>query len=74
MSISDYSDRLKSYTDGLADLGFPISEPTQVLTLLHGLSAPYHNMASIIKTKDPMPRFIDSCSMLALEEVDIKVP
>lgn len=74
MSISDYSDHLKSYADGLVDLGFPVSEPTQVLTLLRGLSAPYRNMASIIKTKDPMPNFIDACSMLALEEADIMVP
>ena len=74
LSFSDYSERLKSYADGLADLGFPVNEPTLVLTLIRGLSPTLRHMGTLIKSRDPLPTFSTACSMLELEEADLKTP
>jgi hypothetical protein len=58
MSILDYCQCLKSYTDALADVDQPVSDPTLVLTLLRGLNENYHDIASIIKTREPLPTFL----------------
>ncbi|GJN13239.1 hypothetical protein PR202_ga31589 [Eleusine coracana subsp. coracana] len=69
---SYYTEKLQSYSDGLADLIYAATKPTLVLTLFCGLSAPLCSMGSIIKTRDPLPTFSDTCSILALEEADLK--
>ena len=74
LSFSDYSERLKSYANALADLGFPVNEPTLVLTLIRGLSLTLRHMGTLIKSRDPLPTFNTACSMLELEEADLKTP
>ncbi|GJN06776.1 hypothetical protein PR202_ga24533 [Eleusine coracana subsp. coracana] len=73
MTINIYVKRLKSYADGLADLGFPMAESTLILTFFHGLTTPYCHMASIIKAKDPPPSLSDARSQLALEDSELKI-
>jgi hypothetical protein len=43
LSITDYCAKLKSLADNLRDVGQPISEPSQVMNLLHGLNPKYHH-------------------------------
>jgi hypothetical protein len=38
LSITDYTMRLKQLADSLRDVGYPVSEPSQVLNLLRGLN------------------------------------
>lgn len=68
MSIMLYAQKLKSYADALADIGQPVNDETLVLTLLRGLSENYRPMATVIKTKDPFPSFLQARSLLLLEE------
>jgi hypothetical protein len=60
MSILDYCQHLKSYTDAFVDVNQPFSNPTLVATLLRGVNENYHVIASIIKMKEPLPNFLGS--------------
>jgi hypothetical protein len=44
MSVLEYAQRLKDLADGLADLDQPVSVPTLLLALLHGVNELLRNM------------------------------
>lgn len=73
MTILDYSEKLQTYANGLRDLDQPVSDGTLLLTLLRGLNSVYRPMASIIKSMDLLPMFLEARSKLTLEESDLKV-
>ncbi|XP_062205189.1 uncharacterized protein LOC133907172 [Phragmites australis] len=72
-TILTYSQHLKSFDDALADLRQPVFEDTLVLTMLRGLSEPFYNIATVIKTKASFPEFLDTHSLLFLEKADLKI-
>lgn len=71
LPVLEYAQRLKDLADGLADLDQPVSDATLLLALLCGINEPLCNMASILKTKDPLPTFLQAQSLLALEESEL---
>jgi hypothetical protein len=73
MSILDYCQCLKSYANALANVDQPVGNPTLVPTLLRGLKENYHDIASIIKTREPLPTFLVAHSLLTMEEADLKI-
>lgn len=66
--VLEYAQRLKDLADGLADLEQPVSDPTLLLALLRGVNEPLCGRASILKTKTPLPSFLEAQSLVALEE------
>jgi hypothetical protein len=56
---------------GLANLEQPVNDSTLLLALHHGVNEPLHDMASILKTKTPLPSFLEAQSLLALEESEL---
>ncbi|XP_062178676.1 uncharacterized protein LOC133883373 [Phragmites australis] len=73
LSILTYSQKFMTYADALANIDQPVPPDTLVLTLLRGLNDPFRNIATIIKTKTPFSSFLESHSMLLLEEADLKI-
>jgi hypothetical protein len=71
--VLEYAQRLKDLADGLADLDQPVSVPTLLLALLHGVNELLRNMDSILKMKDSLPTFLQAQSLLALEESELPV-
>lgn len=69
-TILAYCQRLKSFADALADLGQLVSEDTLILTMLCGLSEPFRNIATVIKTKMSFPKFLNAHSFL---EASLKI-
>ncbi|XP_066351438.1 uncharacterized protein [Miscanthus floridulus] len=69
MSINDYCTKLKRLADQLRDIGHPVSEPSQVLNLLHGLSPKYRYVKPVITSKYPSHSFQSARSFLILEEL-----
>ncbi|XP_072146370.1 uncharacterized protein [Setaria viridis] len=69
LSISDYGSHLKQLSDGLRDVGQPVSEPNQVLNLLRGLNRKYHHVKPVITSKNHT--FMSAHSYLLLEEIQL---
>lgn len=57
LSIQDYCTKLKRLADQLREVGHPVSEPSQVLNLLRGLSPRYRHVKPVIKSKSPPHTF-----------------
>ena len=68
LSIHDYCTKLKRLADQLRNVGHPVSEPSQVLNLLRGLSPKYRHLKPVIKSKSPPHTFRSAMSYLLLEE------
>jgi hypothetical protein len=58
LPVFEYAQRLKDLAGGLADLDQPVGDTTLLLAFLRGVNEPLHSMASIVKTKDPLPTFL----------------
>jgi hypothetical protein len=58
LPVFKYAQRLKDLADGLADLDQPVGDTTLLLPFLRGVNEPLRSMASILKTKDPLPTFL----------------
>ncbi|RLN07162.1 uncharacterized protein C2845_PM11G06170 [Panicum miliaceum] len=69
MTINAYCTKLKRLTDQLRDIGHPVSEPSQVLNLLHGLNPKYRYVKPVITSKYPPHTFMSARSFLILEEL-----
>lgn len=69
MSINDYCTKLKTLADGMRDIGFPVSESSQVLNLLRDLNPKYRHLKPTIKAKFPPHTFASARSYLLLEEL-----
>jgi hypothetical protein len=68
LSINDYCTKLKRLADNLRDVGHPVSETSQVLNLLRGLSPRYRHVKPVITGKSPPHTFMSARSYLLLEE------
>ncbi|XP_034580738.1 uncharacterized protein [Setaria viridis] len=68
LCVHDYCTKLKRLADQLRDVGHPVSEPSQVLNLLRGLSPKYRHVKPVIKSKSPPHTFRSAMSYLLLEE------
>jgi hypothetical protein len=69
LTVTDYTARLKTLADRLRDLGQPVSEPSQVLNLLHGLHPKYRDIKPVITSKFPPHTCMSARSYLLLEEL-----
>ncbi|XP_066380386.1 uncharacterized protein [Miscanthus floridulus] len=49
----------------------PVNDSTLLRALLRGVNEPLRGMASILKTKTPLPSFLEAQSLLALEESEL---
>ena len=63
---------LKSLSDQLKNVGFPVDNNRLVLQLVSGLTEPYKGVATLIRQSDPLPQFYQARSMLVLEESGLK--
>ncbi|XP_013608426.1 PREDICTED: uncharacterized protein LOC106315222 [Brassica oleracea var. oleracea] len=68
MTIQAYCQKLKSYSDLLANLDAPVPESTLVMYMLNGLNDRFDNILNVIKHRDPFPTFDAAQSMLEMEE------
>jgi hypothetical protein len=68
MDISTYTGRLKQLSDALRDVGQPVSETSQVLNMLRGLSTKYRHAIPAITAKQPPHTFLSARSYLLLKE------
>lgn len=66
-SIDDYCDKLKSLSDRLSDLDFPMNDKRLVIQLVNGLPEEYNTVASFIQQS--MPTFDAARSQLRTEEI-----
>ncbi|XP_006598411.2 uncharacterized protein [Glycine max] len=71
-SVSAYCQHLKSLSDQLKNVGFPVDNSRLVLQLVSGLTEPYKGVATLIRQSDPLPQFYQARSMLVLEESGLK--
>ncbi|KAL7611472.1 hypothetical protein Lser_V15G14136 [Lactuca serriola] len=70
-SIIDCYARIKSISDLLISIGFPVPKRNLAIYALNGLSQKYSCIATTIRPQKPFPYFIDMQSMLTLEERSI---
>ncbi|XP_048633312.1 uncharacterized protein LOC125607870 [Brassica napus] len=68
MTIQAYCQKLKSFSDLLANLDAPIVDRTLVMYMLNGLIDHFDNILNVIKHRDPFPTFEAAQSMLEMEE------
>ncbi|XP_010451375.1 PREDICTED: uncharacterized protein LOC104733499 [Camelina sativa] len=68
MNITDYSHKLKSLSDLLANLDSPVSDRALVMHMLNGLSDKFDNIINVIQHETPFPSFSKARSMLLMEE------
>ncbi|KFK22187.1 hypothetical protein AALP_AAs47930U000100 [Arabis alpina] len=68
LSITDYTHKLKSLFDLLANLDSPISERALVMHMLNGLSEKFDSIINVIQHQTPFPSFTKARSMLLMEE------
>ncbi|XP_026442435.1 uncharacterized protein LOC113341950, partial [Papaver somniferum] len=66
-SVDDYCDKLKSLSDRLTDLDFPMNDKRLVIQLVNGLPEEYNTVASFIQQS--MPTFDAARSQLRTEEI-----
>ncbi|XP_026434664.1 uncharacterized protein LOC113332330 [Papaver somniferum] len=65
--VDDYCDKLKSFSDRLSDLDFPMNDKRLVIQLVNGLPEEYNTVASFIQQS--MPSFDSARSQLRTEEI-----
>ncbi|XP_074374667.1 uncharacterized protein LOC141715081 [Apium graveolens] len=65
---SSYCQHLKSFSDQLSNIGYPVTKQRLVLQLVSGLTENYSGVATFIQQSDPLPPFYKARSMLVLEE------
>jgi hypothetical protein len=70
LSITDYYNKLKKLADNLRDVGHPVSEPSQVLNLLRGLSKKFRHVKPVLTSKTHT--FMSARSYLLLEELQLQ--
>ncbi|XP_026378762.1 uncharacterized protein LOC113273219 [Papaver somniferum] len=66
-SVDDYCDKLKSLSDRLSDLDFPMNDKRLVIQLVNVLTEEYNTVASFIQQS--MPTFDAARSQLRTEEI-----
>ncbi|KAM3405067.1 hypothetical protein ACQJBY_007885 [Aegilops geniculata] len=71
MSMADYLQKVKSLSDGLADLGAPVDDAEMVVHCLNGLSEQYEAAADLISLMPGMT-FAQCRSLLALQDMKRK--
>jgi hypothetical protein len=71
LSITDYTMRLKHLVHSLRNVGYPVSESSQVLNLLRGLNPKFRHVKPVINSKSPPHTFMIACSYLLLEEIQL---
>ena len=74
LSIHDYCQLLKTTADNLADVGHSITDRQLVLQTLHGLPKSYGTVANLISFQNPLPTFLQTRSLLQLEEHRLNEP
>lgn len=72
LSIEDYSQKLKSLSDRLANVDAAIPDRTLVTYLLNGLNERFDNIINVIQHREPFPSFATAKSMLQMEETRLK--
>ncbi|XP_020219684.1 uncharacterized protein LOC109802680 [Cajanus cajan] len=70
-NVSAYCQHLKSLSDQLKNVIFPIDNNRLVLQLVSGLTEPYNSVATLIRQSDPLPQFYQARSMLTFEEAGL---
>lgn len=68
LTILDYCQKLKSYSDLLTNLDAPVADRTLVMYMLNGLNDRFDNIINVIKHREPFPTFDAAQSMLEMEE------
>ncbi|XP_052623812.1 uncharacterized protein LOC128129200 [Lactuca sativa] len=67
-TIVDYCQKLNVVAELLANIESPVPEKTLVVHLLNGLGPKFDNISTVIRHREPLPNFLQACSMLVLEE------
>lgn len=74
LSIHDYCQTIKSTIDNLADVGHALTDKQLVLQNLHGLPKSYSTVVNLISFQNPLPIFLQTRSLLQMEETRLKEP
>jgi hypothetical protein len=69
MSITVSCAKLKTLFDNLRNVGQPVSEPSQVVNMLHGLNLKYYHAISAITSRQLPHTFVSAHSHLWMEEL-----
>ncbi|XP_020883040.1 uncharacterized protein LOC110228946 isoform X2 [Arabidopsis lyrata subsp. lyrata] len=68
LSVHDYCKKMKNLADLLANIDFPVTDRALVMHMLNGLSDKFDSIINVIKHKSPFLSFLETRSMLQLEE------
>nr|AOW44036.1 GAG [Mirabilis jalapa] len=71
MSITDYCQVMKNIFDSLKDVDDQITEDSLVLQILKGLPREYNHVKTLLPMQTPFPSFMQTRSLLILEELRI---
>lgn len=70
-NVSSYCQCLKTFSNQLLDVGAPMNNHRLVLQLFSGLTDAYYGIATLIRSRNPLPSFHQPWSMLILEEDEL---
>jgi hypothetical protein len=71
LSVMAYCHRLKALSNGLRDIGTPVTDQTLILNCLRGLNLHFADITTIITMQNPLPSFSQTRSLLVLWETQL---
>lgn len=74
LSIHDYCQSIKLTANSLADVGHSLTDKQLVLQTLHGLPRSYSTVVNLISFQNPLPSFLQTRSLLRMEETRLAEP
>lgn len=74
LSIHDYCQSIKLTANSLADVGHSLTDKQLVLQTLHGLPRSYSTVVNLISFQNPLPSFLQTRSLLQMEETRLAEP
>lgn len=68
ISVHEYCQKMKTTSDLLANIDFPVTDRVLGMHILNGLSDKFDYIINVIQHKSPFPGFLETQSMLQMEE------
>ncbi|MCO5568788.1 hypothetical protein L7F22_022488 [Adiantum nelumboides] len=68
LSVNDYTLKIKALCESLSSIGVTVDDDDKVGACLRGLGNAYKQFKPSIRTRDNIPHFLESSSLLVVEE------